>query len=132
MSRFADWRARRRNAWRRTTPAARLRRELNGTVQAARLAPDTGSHLSDGVVVQTRLVARLLGLPVLRVDAVVQLAPARVEPADLATRPGHEPPLPLGADLARASRLLDDGDRRLEGADRYDTGLSSSPRVRAS
>jgi hypothetical protein len=81
-------------------------------VPPATLAPDAASHLSDGVVVQTRLVARLLGLQVLRVDGVVHLAPARLEPllGDGVRRAAREP---LGAGLVEAARLLEDGDRRL-------------------
>ena len=89
MSRFADWRARRQNASRHTEQAGRWRPSRTAWHERRRSAPDTASHLSDGVVVQTRLVARLLGLRVLRVDGVVHLAPARLEPAGSA-RP-HAP-----------------------------------------
>jgi hypothetical protein len=68
-------------------------------------------------VVQTHLVARLLGLRVLKVDGVVQLAPARLEPGDVAAgpdtlTPGTATP-ELGGGLAHAAELLQDGDRRL-------------------
>lgn len=105
-------------------------------VPPATLAPDTASHLSDGVVVQARLVARLLGLRVLRVDGVVHLAPARLERTDVVprparpteqARPARQAPDPLGVDLARASQLLDDGDRRLGSAARHHAGLSLAP-----
>lgn len=69
-------------------------------------------------MVQTHLVARLLGMRLLRVDGVVHLAPARLEPMD--------PPAPaleafeatgelpaLGGGLLRAAQLVEDGDRRL-------------------
>ena len=104
--------------------------------RATTLAPDTASHLSDGVVVQTRLVARLLGLRVLRVDGVVHLAPARLEPAGSArpqapraweVRPSRGASDALGADLAHASRLLEDGDRRLGHGQGHGTGLSLAP-----
>jgi hypothetical protein len=131
MSRFADWRARRQNVSRHTERAAPSRRGSNGAARAT-LAPDTASHLSDGVVVETRLVARLLGLRVLRVDGVVHLAPARLEWGDAGPRPARASELALGEDLARASRLLEDGDRRLECDGRHDTGLASSPRAPAS
>jgi hypothetical protein len=42
------------------------------------LQPDADSKLTDGVVVETRLVARVLGLRLLRVDGVVLLSPGRV------------------------------------------------------
>ena len=128
MSRFADWRARRRSASRRTAQAGRWPPGSNGVARAATLAPDTTSHLSDGVVVETRLVARLLGLRVLRVDGVVHLAPARLEMPGTAAVGARESQLALGADLARASSLLDDGDRRLGSAGRLDAGLSRLPR----
>ena len=108
--------------------------------RATTLAPDTASHLSDGVVVQTRLVARLLGLKVLRVDGVVHLAPARLEPAfspeptsrpASQARPTRAAPDSLGLDLARASQLLEDGDRRLGDAVRHGPSLSLAPPRRA-
>lgn len=131
MSRFADWRERRRTASRRTAPAGRWPPGSNGVAPATTLAPDTASHLSDGVVVQTQLVARLLGLRVLRVDGVVHLAPARLEMTGTAARPAPESQLSLGADLARASRLLADGDRRLGDAVRHGPSLSLAPPWRA-
>ena len=87
---------------------------------AGTLAPDAASHLSDGVVVETRLVARLLGMRILRVDGVVHLAPARLErapaPALSAGPPSALRPVAaerqLGEGLARASRLLEDCDPR--------------------
>jgi len=51
---------------------------------------------------------------ILRVDGVVHLAPARLEPTDgVAARPVLAPPHTLGAGLAHASELIQDGDRRL-------------------
>lgn len=58
-------------------------------------------------------MARLLGMPVLRVDGVVQLAPARLEPLDAALPARTQSTGPLGIGLVRASRLIEDGDRRL-------------------
>ena len=119
MSRFADWRARRRSTSRRTAPTVLLPPGSNAAARPATLEPSTGSHLSDGVVVQTRLVARLLGVRILRVDGVVHLAPARLESLDavpvgpVSVRPGLAPPRTLGAGLAHASELIRDGDRRL-------------------
>lgn len=69
-------------------------------------------------MVQTQLVARLLGLRLLKVDGVVHLAPARLEPWD--ADGGHRlaGPSPdefheLGDGLAHAAELVEDGDRRL-------------------
>ena len=39
------------------------------------VVPSTGSSLSDGVVVETVIVARVLGAPLLRLDGTVVLAP---------------------------------------------------------
>jgi hypothetical protein len=69
-------------------------------------------------VVQTHLVARLLGVRLLKVDGVVQLAPARLESAPApgithAPTPTTGPAPALGGGLAHAARLLEDGDRRL-------------------
>lgn len=69
-------------------------------------------------MVQTRLVARVLGLRLLRVDGVVQLAPARLEPVDAdgaprVTSPPVGAPPALGGGLARAARLLEESDLRL-------------------
>jgi hypothetical protein len=67
-------------------------------------------------VVQTHLVARLLGIRLLKVDGVVQLAPARLEPIPGVThapRPMSGPAPVLGGGLERAARLLEDGERRL-------------------
>jgi hypothetical protein len=63
-------------------------------------------------------VARVLGLRLLKVDGVVQLAPARLEQASVprvtsAARPTTRSAPALGGGLARAARLLEDGDRRL-------------------
>jgi hypothetical protein len=69
-------------------------------------------------VVQTHLVARLLGVRLLSVDGVVHLAPARLAPMDpVAPVRGAIPPTgerpALGGGLVRAAQLVEDGDRRL-------------------
>ena len=50
----------------------------------AAVLPDSDGQLSDGVVIETRLKARLLGAPVLRVDGTVLVSPGRL--VDLPTR----------------------------------------------
>ena len=117
-----------RSRWRRAGPRRgsrrTARRALSPTGSPAQLPrhelqPDAGAHLGDGVVVETRLVARLLGLRVLRVDGTVRLAPARVVergpvvvvPPDGAAAPTTGTPTgvgygPLGGELARAADLL--------------------------
>jgi hypothetical protein len=42
------------------------------------MRPDATHELSDGVVIQTQLLGRLLGMRVLRVDGIVQVSPATV------------------------------------------------------
>jgi hypothetical protein len=72
--------------------------------RAVALQPDADSSLADGVVVETRLVARLLGLRLLRVDGVVLLSPGRVREAPMpATMP------------APARGRSDAGSRRADG-----------------
>lgn len=96
------------------------------------LRPDAAARLTDGVVVETRLVARLLGVRVLRVDGVVHLSPARVVerhaalvapagevvPGEVgsgppAVRVGRSPSAVPGGELARAATLLRGLDVRL-------------------
>ncbi|HSK32106.1 MAG TPA: hypothetical protein VK903_01350 [Propionicimonas sp.] len=92
------------------------------------LTPDRDSRLSDGVVIETRLRARLLGAPVLRVDGTVHVSPARlVEPtsppvvrgvvvSDGRTGSGAVPRsqgAAPGSALAQATRLLEESRQRL-------------------
>jgi hypothetical protein len=87
----------------------------------ATIQPDPGRSLADGVVVETRLVARLLGIKLLRVDGVVLLSPGRVgEPRppgpvptssrEQRTADGVRP----GERLALAGRLIASTGDRLE------------------
>jgi hypothetical protein len=125
MRRFALWRNGQPAVWRRTAPRGRSRRGSVITPTAAVL-PDADSQLSDGVVVEARLKARLLGAPVLRVDGVVLVSPGRlVEPTrvDVVSRaaPARDgsPRGAPGESLARAGRLLADNDADIE---RWHTG----------
>jgi hypothetical protein len=70
--------------------------------------PDPGKRLSDGVLVEARIRARLLGLPILKVDATVVLAPAGLTAPTSAARD-----LPIGSS-SRPSRaaLTRSGDSR--------------------
>jgi hypothetical protein len=71
------------------------------------LAPDGDGRLSEGVLIETHLLARLLGIRLLRVDGVVTVAPARVapSPADPRAVPMTST-VQLGAGLERAAHLL--------------------------
>jgi hypothetical protein len=62
---------------------------------------DRSRRLSEGAVVQGSVRARLLGIPLLRLDATFALMPAAISPS----------PRPLGAGkgLADAVRCINDG-----------------------
>jgi hypothetical protein len=71
--------------------------------------PERGGRLSEGVVVEASIVARLLGLRLLVIDARMVLAPSQLRDASSAGQ--ATPPVRphgVGARLAAAQRLLDD------------------------
>jgi hypothetical protein len=96
----------------------------------------SADRLSEGVLVEGQVRARLLGMPILRLDAEVVLAPARSEASPpvvveaaapaaperrsepsgpAALPPSPEPPsadqpAPIGSDLAEAVALVQQGD----------------------
>jgi hypothetical protein len=63
--------------------------------------PDGERELSDGLLVEASLVARLLRVRLLAIDARLIIAPARVD--------GRSPAGPIGARLAAAERSLSEG-----------------------
>ena len=73
---------------------------------------DTGdgdASLADGVLVETRIVARLLRMPILRLDGVVVLSPVRSGPVDVGTSVVVRPDVgggPIGADLPRVADTI--------------------------
>ena len=83
-----------------------------------RVIPDPSNRLSDGVLVEAQVRARLLGAPILRLDAVVVLSPARAAAAaddeasnstilmDPRAAPALPPPRP-GTGLADAISLVE-------------------------
>jgi hypothetical protein len=76
------------------------------------LAPDGDGRLSEGVLIETHLLARLLGLRLLRIDGVVTVAPARVAPSPVDPRAvPMTSTMQLGAGLERAAHLLRDCER---------------------
>lgn len=83
------------------------------------LAPDAEGDLGDGVLVETHLLARLMGVRLLRVDGVVTLTPARLvaSPADPRAVPLTSAVAP-GAGLERAAHLLRECDRWGDGTSR--------------
>lgn len=99
------------------------------------VVPDGRRRLSEGVVVEARLLGRLLGLRLLKIDADLVIAPAQVRsaPADVSTEArspangaADAPPasrrLPagtprdLGRGLAEAARYLEEGRTTLAAA----------------
>jgi hypothetical protein len=86
-------------------------------VTGTALAPDAKADLADGVLVETHLLARLIGIKLLRVDGVVTLTPARLvaSPADPRAVPLTSAVTP-GAGLERAAHLLRECDRKGGGA----------------
>ena len=93
----------RRGVWQRGS-----RRLLTGTA----LAPDGAGHLSNGVLVETHLLARVLGIRLLRIDGVVTLAPARLAASSVDPRAvPMTSTMELGHGLERAADLLRDCER---------------------
>ena len=95
---------------------------------SSRLHPDGDSQLSDGVVVETHLLARVLGLRLLRVDGVVLLAPGRLETPTTRAPDAKTPPI-AGYDLTEAAQLLRETDATLRGVTRSER--PRSPRTRS-
>ena len=124
MNRFAWWRRRRHDGSRSTALGERSRLGSIPRPTAAVL-PDGDGQLSDGVVIETRLKARLFGAPVLRVDGTVVVSPGRLVelPARRVVDDGHEVVASTngtsertasvsapGEGLARAAQLIADTD----------------------
>jgi hypothetical protein len=78
------------------------RRAVRGLgTPALTAALDPGRRLSEGALVQASVRARLLGIPLLRLDATVVLMPAAI------TAPSSA--LALGNGLAEAVRSINEG-----------------------
>jgi hypothetical protein len=75
-------------------------------------------RLSEGTLVEASVVARVLGIRLLTVDAIVVLSPAA--PARATPVAGPAPPAsrPAGRGLARAVRSIEEGAQLLEEARR--------------
>ncbi|HET7067809.1 MAG TPA: hypothetical protein VFI21_09415 [Nocardioides sp.] len=96
----------RRGPWRR---ASRSGSQTTGIA----LAPDGDGRLAEGVLVETHLLARLLGVRLLRVDGVVTIAPARVAASSVDPRAvPMTSTMELGTGLERAAHLLRECERR--------------------
>jgi hypothetical protein len=84
------------------------------------LAPDPGGRLSEGALVEATVHARLLGIPLLKVNALVALLPAALTPQAQPIRQIRSPRFeqkhvsrshssePAGSDLAEAIRSLNE------------------------
>jgi hypothetical protein len=120
-------RIRRRSGWKPTAAAVAADRLVvpETTVEATRLAPTDSA--SDGLAIETYVLARLLGIRLLTLEGVVLVSPARVtspSPAerglDQAPTTPASPVLPMagidrppGSSLAQASQLLRECDEEL-------------------
>src|SRR4051794_6803703 len=117
MRRSSSSRTGRRSVWRRTASAT-----VPTTVQAEPAAAGrrTG-RLSEGTLVEASIVGRMLGVRILRIDAVVLLSPAVPPPVSVASapsprpRPGRLPcalrSIDVGAGLPALARRLTQGGR---------------------
>lgn len=81
----------------------------SSTGQNLFLVPERDGRLADGVIVTARVVAKLLGAPVLRLEGEVVLTPARLAPIgstvpSVRARPVPDPGQPI-------VRRLPDGER---------------------
>jgi hypothetical protein len=67
------------------------RSDSNGAAWGASVAvrPDRTRRLADGALVQASVRARLLGLPLLRLDATIMLAPAEITAPSAALEPAR-------------------------------------------
>ena len=107
----------------------------------AAVLPDSDGDLSDGVVIEARLKARILGAPVLRVNGTVVVSPGRVVPlarGETVEQPRADDVLANGApgrtsslqapgqDLDRARRLIADTDGHIA---RWHHGQQGGSRV---
>ena len=111
MSRSRFWHKRPPSEWSRTARTGHWRRASTSGGTAAPLRPDAASDLSDGVVVQTQLLGRVLGVRLLRIDGTVLVSPARVVSQVDARRGGVD--RSSGVELAEAARLLRENDEVL-------------------
>jgi len=111
MSRSRFWHRRPPSEWSRTARTGHWRRGSTTGGTAPPLRPDAASELSDGVVVQTQLLGRVLGVRLLRIDGTVLVSPARVVSGASGRRVGGDQP--TGVELAEAARLLRENDEVL-------------------
>jgi hypothetical protein len=101
MRRSSRWRRGRRDDSRSTASA--IERAPTSLIAV----PDRDGQLSEGLLVEASIVARLLRVRLLAIDARLIVSPARVKGA---TRPSHTlSRRSIGAGLTAAERFLDEG-----------------------
>jgi hypothetical protein len=73
--------------------------------------PDGRRRLADGLVIDAAVVARLLGVRLLRIEAAVAVSPARIDPPPAVAHAVRPVPIarPIGTGLAQARGYHDDG-----------------------
>lgn len=132
-----------RNGWRSTVTAAAGRELTVPTAHGQRVVtPDGSKNLSDGVLIETTVLARVLRLKLLTLEGTVLVSPAEVRRAgDGSARPGASVRLPpvavgdragpptvqvsgqvsgdeaIGTRLSAAAARLDDARRMLQDLD---------------
>jgi len=111
MSRSRFWHRRPPSEWSRTARTGHWRRGSTTGGIAPPLRPDAASELSDGIVVQTQLLGRVLGVRLLRIDGTVLVSPARVASSSEGRVAGDG--RSSGVELAEAARLLRENDEVL-------------------
>ena len=85
-----------------------------------RAATRPNRDLSRGLIVRARVVGRLLGLRLLKLDARVEVVPADAEPRPVRLPPVAAPSTRRG--LAEASRDIDDSAQTLAGLSHNGSG----------
>lgn len=110
-----------RSGWKSTSKAA-TSRTIERHIPTARhtVVPDSSKRLSDGLLIETSVLARLFGIKLLTLEGAVVVTPAQLsEPAE-----GH----PVVTDTAALPRAYDvvTGPRRTQG---LPTGARSGQRI---
>jgi hypothetical protein len=90
--------------------------------------PDGGRQLSEGLVVEASVVARLFRIRVLAIDASVVISPARVTGRTPGVAARTRSPT-IGAGLAAAERVIDEGAASLAASRATDITVPRPERV---
>ena len=98
MSRSSSW----RNGPRSASKTGRRPGGRESQVASRAVTPDPEGSLAEGVVLEGRIRGRLLGAPILRLDAEVVLTPARPDSAVVVPPVAPVRPLPTAGGARRA------------------------------